>query len=61
MNRPVRTIYPERMNVGLRALMVIADSLQQKEGPPGMPRNMGSSDSSFCMPYVLVVPTGLGS
>uniref|UniRef100_A0A914YZJ8 Cell morphogenesis protein N-terminal domain-containing protein n=1 Tax=Panagrolaimus superbus TaxID=310955 RepID=A0A914YZJ8_9BILA len=34
------TIYPERMNIGIRALMVIADGLQQKEGPPGMPRTI---------------------
>ncbi|KAJ8277121.1 hypothetical protein GJAV_G00071690 [Gymnothorax javanicus] len=31
------TINPERMNVGLRAFLVIADSLQQKEGEPPMP------------------------
>lgn len=29
------------MNIGIRALMVIADGLQQKDGPPGMPRTMG--------------------
>ncbi|KAI6200883.1 Protein furry-like protein-like [Aphelenchoides besseyi] len=42
-NRVSRTvsIYPERMNIGIRALMVITDGLQQKEGPPGMPRSMG--------------------
>uniref|UniRef100_A0A7E4UWN9 MOR2-PAG1_N domain-containing protein n=1 Tax=Panagrellus redivivus TaxID=6233 RepID=A0A7E4UWN9_PANRE len=34
------SIYPERMNIGIRALMVIADGLQQKDGPPGMPRTM---------------------
>ncbi|XP_061834044.1 protein furry homolog-like isoform X4 [Nerophis lumbriciformis] len=31
------TINPERMNVGLRAFLVIADSLQQKDGEPPMP------------------------
>ncbi|KAI1888720.1 hypothetical protein AGOR_G00171640 [Albula goreensis] len=31
------TINPERMNIGLRAFLVIADSLQQKEGEPPMP------------------------
>ncbi|KAI1729371.1 protein furry homolog-like [Ditylenchus destructor] len=42
-NRASRTIsiYPERMNIGIRALMVIADSLQQKEPPPVMPRSIG--------------------
>lgn len=35
------SIYPERMNIGIRALMVIANSLQQKEGPPDMPHSMG--------------------
>jgi hypothetical protein len=39
VNRAVRTIYAERMNIGLRALISIADSLQQKEGPPAMPRH----------------------
>jgi hypothetical protein len=29
------------MNIGIRAFMVIADGLQQKEGPPGMPRSLG--------------------
>ncbi|KAG8452837.1 hypothetical protein GDO86_004577 [Hymenochirus boettgeri] len=28
---------PERMNIGLRAFLVIADSLQQKDGDPPMP------------------------
>ncbi|KAM6920924.1 protein furry homolog-like isoform 3-T3 [Xenentodon cancila] len=31
------TINPERMNIGLRAFLVIADSLQQKDGEPPMP------------------------
>lgn len=30
---------PERMSIGLRAFLVVADSLQQKEGEPPMPRN----------------------
>uniref|UniRef100_A0A183BXC8 RING-type domain-containing protein n=1 Tax=Globodera pallida TaxID=36090 RepID=A0A183BXC8_GLOPA len=38
-------IYPERMNVGLRALMVIADGLQQKESPPGMPHSLAPNTS----------------
>ncbi|XP_061189012.1 protein furry-like [Saccostrea echinata] len=29
---------PERMNIGLRAFLVIADSLQQKDGDPPMPQ-----------------------
>ncbi|KHN72892.1 Protein furry -like protein-like [Toxocara canis] len=37
------SLYPERMNIGIRALMVIANGLQQKEGPPDMPRSMASS------------------
>uniref|UniRef100_A0A915EW74 Cell morphogenesis protein N-terminal domain-containing protein n=1 Tax=Ditylenchus dipsaci TaxID=166011 RepID=A0A915EW74_9BILA len=41
-NRASRSvsIYPERMNIGIRSLMVIADGLQQKDGPPGMPRSI---------------------
>uniref|UniRef100_A0A1I7XAJ6 Ion_trans domain-containing protein n=1 Tax=Heterorhabditis bacteriophora TaxID=37862 RepID=A0A1I7XAJ6_HETBA len=29
------------MNIGIRALMVIADGLQQKDEPPAMPKSMG--------------------
>lgn len=32
---------PERMSIGLRSFLVVADSLQQKEGEPPMPRTMG--------------------
>ncbi|XP_076272167.1 microtubule binding protein furry isoform X2 [Rhynchophorus ferrugineus] len=32
---------PERMSIGLRAFLVVADSLQQKEGDPPMPRSVG--------------------
>lgn len=32
---------PERMSIGLRAFLVVADSLQQKEGEPPMPRTSG--------------------
>nr|XP_042698748.1 protein furry homolog isoform X1 [Chrysemys picta bellii] len=31
------SLNPERMNIGLRAFLVIADSLQQKDGEPPMP------------------------
>nr|XP_039267750.1 LOW QUALITY PROTEIN: protein furry homolog [Styela clava] len=34
--KPV-TLYPERMNIGLRAFLIITDSLQQKDGAPPMP------------------------
>uniref|UniRef100_A0A0K0DII0 MOR2-PAG1_N domain-containing protein n=1 Tax=Angiostrongylus cantonensis TaxID=6313 RepID=A0A0K0DII0_ANGCA len=40
-NRTQRSLYPERMNIGIRALMVIADGLQQKDEPPSMPKSMG--------------------
>ncbi|VDL67212.1 unnamed protein product [Nippostrongylus brasiliensis] len=40
-NRSQRSLYPERMNIGIRALMVIADGLQQKDEPPAMPKSMG--------------------
>lgn len=32
---------PERMSIGLRAFLVVADNLQQKEGEPPMPRTVG--------------------
>ena len=44
--RPVKIILtPERMNIGLRAFLVIADSLQKKEGEPPMPRTVGALPS----------------
>ncbi|CAH1110307.1 unnamed protein product [Psylliodes chrysocephalus] len=40
--RPFKVILtPERMSIGLRAFLVVADSLQQKEGDPPMPRSVG--------------------
>lgn len=41
VGRPIRALMPERMSIGLRAFLVIADSLQQKEGEPPMPRSLG--------------------
>lgn len=32
---------PERMSIGLRAFLVVADSLEQKEGEPPMPGTSG--------------------
>ena len=41
VGRPIKFINaPERMSIGLRAFLVIADSLQQKEGEPPMPRTV---------------------
>lgn len=48
--RPVKIILtPERMSIGLRAFLVVADSLQQKEGEPPMPRTMGVLPSGNTM------------
>jgi len=42
VGRQIRVINaPERMSIGLRAFLVVADSLQQKEGEPPMPRTVG--------------------
>lgn len=42
VGRPIKIILtPERMSIGLRAFLVVADSLQQKEGYPPMPRTVG--------------------
>lgn len=42
VGRPIKIILtPERMSIGLRAFLVVADSLQQKEGEPPMPRTIG--------------------
>ncbi|KAG5678891.1 hypothetical protein PVAND_008517 [Polypedilum vanderplanki] len=39
--RPIKIIMtPERMSIGLRAFLVVADSLQQKDGEPPMPRTI---------------------
>ena len=40
VGRPIRILMPERMSIGLRAFLVIADGLQQKEGDPPMPRSL---------------------
>ena len=41
VGRPIKVINaPERMSIGLRAFLVVADSLQQKEGEPPMPRTV---------------------
>lgn len=37
------------MNIGLRAFLVIADSLQKKEGEPPMPRTVGALPSGSTM------------
>lgn len=49
--RPVKIpiLTPERMNIGLRAFLVIADSLQKKEGEPPMPRTVGALPSGSTM------------
>ncbi|CAB4065617.1 Protein furry,Protein furry homolog-like,Protein furry homolog [Lepeophtheirus salmonis] len=42
VGRPIKMINaPERLNIGLRAFLVVADSLQQKEGDPPLPRTVG--------------------
>ncbi|XP_078684764.1 protein furry homolog-like isoform X1 [Branchiostoma floridae x Branchiostoma belcheri] len=42
VGRPSKlALYPERMNIGLRAFLVIADSLEQKDGEPPMPSTVG--------------------
>ncbi|XP_075160591.1 microtubule binding protein furry isoform X3 [Haematobia irritans] len=41
VGRPIKLILnPERMSIGLRAFLVVADSLQQKDGEPPMPRTV---------------------
>ena len=41
VGRSNRQLNPERMNIGLRAFLVIADKLQRKEGAPPMPSTIG--------------------
>jgi Cell morphogenesis N-terminal len=41
VGRPIKIIMtPERMSIGLRSFLVVADSLQQKDGEPPMPRTV---------------------
>ncbi|XP_078495055.1 protein furry homolog-like [Ciona intestinalis] len=40
-NPKITALHPERMNIGLRAFLVVTDSLQQKEGAPPMPSTIG--------------------
>nr|XP_026693619.1 protein furry homolog-like [Ciona intestinalis] len=40
-NPKISVLHPERMNIGLRAFLVVTDSLQQKEGAPPMPSTIG--------------------
>ena len=50
VGRPIKIIMtPERMSIGLRAFLVIADSLEQKEGEPPMPRSLGPLPSGNTM------------
>ncbi|CAG0895765.1 unnamed protein product [Cyprideis torosa] len=50
VGRPIKVILtPERMSIGLRSFMVIADNLQQKEGEPPMPRTAGVMPSGSTM------------
>ncbi|KAM6961396.1 protein furry homolog [Aplochiton taeniatus] len=39
------SLNPERMNIGLRAFLVIADKLQQKDGEPPMPNTVATLPS----------------
>ena len=39
--RAKTAIYPERMIIGLRAFLVLTDSLEKEEGDPPMPINTG--------------------
>lgn len=45
IGRPIKFLTPERMSIGLRAFLVIADSLQQKDGDPPMPQSAASLPS----------------
>ena len=38
VGKQIKAITPERMSIGLRAFLVVADSLQQKDGDPPMPQ-----------------------
>ncbi|XP_064619246.1 protein furry-like isoform X4 [Lineus longissimus] len=41
VGKPSKLLTPERMSIGLRAFLVITDSLQQQDGVPPMPQTIG--------------------
>ncbi|CAK9301993.1 unnamed protein product [Gordionus sp. m RMFG-2023] len=43
--KTIKMVCPERMSVGLRGFLVVADNLQQREGEPPMPQNLVSLPS----------------
>ena len=45
IGKSAKDLMPLRMDIGLRAFLLIADSLQNKEGPPPMPMIFSSSYS----------------
>ncbi|GAB1603756.1 protein furry-like isoform X6 [Argonauta hians] len=45
VGRPIKFLTPERMSIGLRAFLVIADSLEQKDGDPPMPQSTATLPS----------------
>ncbi len=50
VGRPIKVINaPERMSIGLRAFLVVANSLEQKEGEPPMPRTLAAMPSGSTM------------
>ena len=54
VGKPIKIINsPERMSIGLRAFLVVADSLQQKEGEPPMPRTVQFSMKTYMTMYVI--------
>lgn len=60
VGKPIKIINsPERMSIGLRAFLVVADSLQQKEGEPPMPRTvrffMKTFKSLYDSDYVILI------
>ena len=50
IGKTTKDLMPLRMDIGLRAFLLIADSLQNKEGPPSMPLIFSSSSSSSSSP-----------
>jgi hypothetical protein len=52
-----KDLMPLRMDIGLRAFLLIADSLQNKEGPPPMPLIFPSSSSNLTNQSSTLPPT----
>ncbi len=56
VGKSIKVITPERMSIGLRAFLVVTDSLQQKDGDPPMPQTAVVHPSGNTLRFVTPRP-----